>query len=390
MKTIKDLENALEGKRLLMRVDFNLPLDKETGEITNDLRIRQALPTVRYALERNARTICMSHLGRPKGEKDPALSLEPVAERFSELLGAPVKFAPDCVGNEVEEMVNELEDGEVLLLENLRFHAGEKANDEDFAQSLASLGDYFVNDAFGTAHRAHASTVGVAQNLPAVAGFLIEKEVDVLSTVLKNPEKPFVAVMGGAKVSDKIEAIRNLLKLADRLLVGGAMAYTFLKSQGRDIGNSMVEDEKLDLAGELLAESGDKIRLPIDHVCAEEINEDVEPQTVGVVDIPDGLIGLDIGPQTAELYAQEVRQARTVTWNGPLGYFEIDAFSEGTRSLARAMAECDGMTVVGGGETGESVEELGLQDEVSHVSTGGGACLEFLSGNELPALAVLK
>mgnify|MGYP006290682489 CR=1 FL=1 len=389
MKTIEELSDLMRGQTVLIRVDFNVPLDKETHEITNDRRIRQALPTVRHALDMDAKVICMSHLGRPTGERKPELSMEKVANRFSELLDRPVKFAPDCIGPEVERMSNRLEGGEVMLLENLRFHSGEKENDPAFAEQLASLADCYINDAFGTAHRAHASTAGVPRHLPGGIGFLIQKEIEYLSKVLGNPQKPYVCIMGGAKVSDKISAIRNLMKPATDLLIGGAMAYTFLKQQGVPVGNSLVEEDKLDLAEELLAEGEDKIRLPRDHVCAEQIDADA-PVQVTDNEIPDGQIGLDIGPKTADEYAEKIRDAKMVTWNGPLGYFEIEAFAEGTRKIARAIAECKGLTIIGGGETAESIERLGLQDQVSHVSTGGGACLEFLSGKQLPALTALE
>lgn len=389
MKTIEDFADQIAGQRVLMRVDFNVALDKETGEITNDLRIRRALPTIRFALEHDARLILMSHLGRPKGEVDPNLSMKKVADRLGELLGQPVDFASDCIGEQPQQKVKTLGQGEVLVLENLRFHAGEKENASCFAGRLASLADYYVNDAFGTAHRAHASTAGVPQHLPGCIGFLIQRELENLSKVLTEPEEPFVAIMGGAKVSEKIEAIENLMQKADKLLVGGAMAYTFLKQQGVEVGESLVEEDKLDLAAGLLEDYAGKIELPFDHVCAAEISPDAEPRTVEG-DIPEGMIGLDIGPKTAGKYAGIIRDAAMVTWNGPMGYFEIDAFAEGTYEVARALAECEGMTIVGGGETAESVEELGLQDQVSHVSTGGGACLDYLAGKTLPAIAALE
>lgn len=389
MKTINDVKEQIDGKSVLMRVDFNVALDKETGEITNDLRIRRALPTINLARENGAKLILMSHLGRPKGEVQPALSMKKVADRLSELIGEPVAFATDCVGEEAEQKAQALEPGDVLVLENLRFHAGEKANDEDFARSLASLADMYVNDAFGTAHRAHASTAGVPEYLPSCAGLLIEKEMENLSRAVKEPEHPYVAIMGGAKVSDKIEAIRSLLERADTLLVGGAMAYTFLKQQGIDVGESMVEDDKLELAGQLMDEYPSKIMLPVDHVVAAEISADAESQTCDK-NIPNGMIGLDIGPETAEMYADKIKQASLVTWNGPMGYFEIESFADGTNAIARALAACPGMTIVGGGETSESVEKLELQDQVSHVSTGGGACLDLLAGEDLPGIVALE
>ena len=389
MKMLKDLGESIQGKRVLMRVDFNVPLDKKTGKITNDLRIRQALPTIRYAVEKGARIILMSHLGRPDGKAVPELSMKKVADHLAGLLGRPVQFAPDCVGEQVAGIVNGLGAGDVLMLENVRFHAEEEANDPAFARKLAALGDVYVNDAFGTAHRAHASTEGVTKFLPSVAGFLIEKEVQYLTKAIRNPEHPYVAVMGGAKVSDKIGVIRNLLAQADLLLVGGAMAYTFLKYQGKGVGKSKVEDDKLEVAGALLKEAGRKILLPIDHVCADQISESARIVTADG-DVPEGLIGLDIGPKTMALYESKIADARLVTWNGPMGYFELDAFAQGTRRIAQALARCKGITIVGGGETAEAVEELGLQDKITHVSTGGGASLEFLAGKTLPGIAALK
>ncbi len=389
MKTIKDIGANIKNKRVLMRVDFNVPLDKKNGQITNDLRIRNALPTVKYAVEAGAKVILMSHLGRPGGEKRPELSMKNVAARLSELSGYKVKFSTDCIGQKAEKAADELSPGEILMLENLRFHKEEKDNDPKFAESLARFADYFVNDAFGTAHRAHASTEGVTKHLPSAAGFLIEKEVEYLHKATSDPERPFVGIMGGAKVSDKIGAIRNILDKADTLLVGGAMAYTFLKYQGVSVGDSMVEEDRLELAGELLRDYGEKIMLPSDHVCASEISETARARTVEK-EIPDGLIGLDIGPSTAEAYAGKIKNANLVTWNGPLGYFELDEFAGGTRSVAKAVAESPGITIIGGGETAECVEQLGLQERVSHISTGGGACLDYLAGKTLPGIAALQ
>jgi len=389
MKTIRDLAADLAGKKVLMRVDFNVPMDKETGEITNDLRIRMALPTIEFARERGARVILMSHLGRPKGKPVAEFSLRKVADRLGELLGTDVKFAPECVGPAAAEAADALADGDVLMLENTRFHAEEEANDPEFSRRLASIADLYVNDAFGTAHRAHASTAGVADYLPSAAGLLIEKEVDYLSRATTNPEHPFVAVMGGAKVSDKISVLRNLLDKVDAMLIGGAMSYTFLRQQGVGVGDSLVEEDRLDVAAELLAEGGDKIVLPCDHVCAREVSPDAEVKTFDD-EIPDGWIGLDVGPKTVAAFERKIEGAALVTWNGPLGYFEIDAFAEGTRAVARALAASGATTIVGGGETAEAVEQLGLQDRISHVSTGGGASLEFLGGEELPGIAVLQ
>jgi len=389
MKTIRDLADELGGKRVLMRVDFNVPLDKQTGEITNDLRIRMALPTIRFAVERGARLVLMSHLGRPKGKRVEGLSLKKVADRLGELLGAQVAFAPDCVGPEAEAAVRALGNGQVLMLENTRFHPEEEANDPDFCDRLAKLGDIYINDAFGTVHRAHASTEGVARRLPAAAGLLIEKEVQYLSRATTDPDHPYVAVMGGAKVSDKINVLRNLLAKADYMLIGGAMAYTFLKQQGVNVGNSLVEEDRLDVAAELLAEGGDRIILPTDHVCAREVSAEAEAKTFER-EIPDGWIGLDIGPATAAAFAEKIKGAALVTWNGPVGYFEIDRFAAGTEAVAKAMADSSATTIVGGGETAEAVEKLGLQDRISHVSTGGGASLSFLGGEKLPGIEVLQ
>jgi triosephosphate isomerase len=389
MKTIRDLEGQLAGRRVLMRVDFNVPRDKETGEITNDLRIRRALPTIQFARDQGAKVILMSHLGRPKGKRDEKLSLKPVADRLAELVGAPVAFADDCIGPDAEAAAAKLGDGDVLMLENTRFHAGDEDNDPEMSAALAKLADVFINDAFGTAHRAHASTAGVADHLPSAAGFLIEKEEEYLSQAIEEPDHPYVAVMGGAKVSDKIAVIRNLLPNVDSMLIGGAMAYTFMKQQGKGVGKSLVEEDRLDVAAQLLAEGGEKILLPVDHVCAREISADAEAK-VFEDEIPDGWIGLDIGPKTAEMFAERIREAKLVTWNGPLGYSEIDAFAGGTKTVATAMAESGATSIVGGGETAEAVEKLGLEGKISHVSTGGGASLEFLAGDKLPGITALE
>lgn len=389
MKTIRDMADQLTGKKVLMRVDFNVPLDKETGQITNDRRIRMAVPTIEFALKQGAAVILMSHLGRPKGQRDEKLSLGKVAVRLGEIMSRDVKFSSDCVGPETGRMAGALESGEILVLENLRFHDGEKRNDAEFAGRLASLADVYVNDAFGTAHRAHASTAGVPEHLPACAGFLIEREVEHLSRATENPDQPYVAIMGGAKVSDKVPVITNLLPKVDSMLVGGAMAYTFLKQQGHSVGKSMVEDDLLETAGSLLKQGLDEIMLPSDHVCGSEISAEATVLRCDV-DIPEGQIGLDIGEKTIQAYEEKIKQARLVTWNGPVGYFELDAFAEGTTRIARAMADSDAMTIVGGGETAEAVEKLDLQDSMTHVSTGGGASLEFLAGNELPGIAALE
>jgi len=386
--TIKDVE--ITGKRVLMRVDFNVPIDKETGKVADDTRIRAALPTIKYALDRKAKVILMSHLGRPKGKRVPELSLKPVAERLSELLELPVKMAPDLVGNEVKKMVDELKEGEVLLLENTRFHPGETKNDPELAKELASYGDIHVNDAFGTAHRAHASNVGVASFIPSVAGFLMEKEIKMLGKVVEDPEKPFVVILGGAKVSDKIGVIENLTKKADLFLIGGAMMFTFWKALGYEVGDSLVEEDKLDLAKEIM----DKAKrskvdfvLPVDTVIAREIKEGVEKKVVKAEEgIPSGWKGLDIGPETIELFKNKLKDAKTVVWNGPMGVFEIDDFAKGTEEIAKALTKLDALTVVGGGDSAAAMAKFGLSNLVSHVSTGGGASLEFLEGKELPGI----
>jgi len=388
MNILRDIADEIRGKKVLTRVDFNVPMDKETGRITNDLRIRQALPTIEFAVEHGARLILMSHLGRPKGKPDSRYSLRKVADRLAEFLGKDVGFASDCVGPEAEKAAAALSDGDVLMLENVRFHPEEEENDPRFARKLASLGDYYVSDAFGTVHRAHASTAGVADYLPACAGFLVERELQYLARATESPERPFVSVMGGAKISSKMGCIQNLLNKADTMLVGGAMTYTFMRRQGKSVGDSLVEEEMLSVAGELLEQNGDKIVLPRDHRCAAEIKSGAEVRDVGE-EIPPGLIALDIGPKTMDLYESKIRQAKLVVWTGPMGYFEFDEFAEGCRRVAHAMADSEAVTVVGGGETGEVVEKLGLLDRMSHVSTGGGASLAFLSGEALPGITAL-
>ncbi len=389
--SIRDL--ALAGKTVFIRVDFNVPLapaaDGSGQQITSDKRIRASLPTIQYALDQGAGVILASHLGRPKGKRNAEMCLAPVAAKLSQLLGKPVRMAPDCIGAEVAAMCPQ--PGEVLLLENLRFHAEEEANDPAFAQQLASLCALYVNDAFGTAHRAHASTVGMIQYLPqAAAGLLMDKELEYLTKVTAHPEAPSVSIIGGAKVSDKIEVIQNLLKISDRLLIGGAMAYTFLKSQGLPIGKSLVEDDKLDLAKELIASAGAKLLLPVDHAVSPEFKPDAGYATVDV--IPDGQMALDIGPKTIALYVDVIRQSKTIIWNGPMGVFEMPPFDKGTMAVAAAVAEAttNGATsVVGGGDSEKAVKTAGISDKITHVSTGGGASLEFLSGIALPGVDAL-
>jgi phosphoglycerate kinase len=384
--TITDLNVA--GKRVLVRCDFNVPLDKALN-ITEDLRIRAALPTIEYLLAHGAAVILCSHLGRPKGGPEDKLRLTPVAARLSELLGRPVLKLDDCVGPEVEAAVKAMQPGEVVLLENLRFHDAETDNDPVFAQQLAALADLFVSDAFGTVHRAHASTAGVCAFLPSAAGFLLQREIEFLGGALENPKRPFVAILGGAKVSDKIAVIENLLSKADKLLIGGGMANTFLKAQGYELGDSLVEDGSLDLARELLGRGGERLLLPVDLVIADAFKADAATRTVGVDGIEPGWRALDIGPKTVALYASAVVDAGTVIWNGPMGVFEFRAFAAGTFALAQALADSQAVTIIGGGDSAAAVEQSGLADRITHISTGGGASLEFLEGRELPGIAAL-
>ncbi len=391
-QTVKEID--IRNKRVLIRVDFNVPLDQATGAITDDTRIRESLPTIRYGLEQGAAVVLMSHLGRPNGQRMPSMSLAPVAKRLGELLGRQVTFVDECVGSAVESRVKALKGGEIALLENLRFHAEEEKNDQVFAASLAKLGEIYVNDAFGTAHRAHASTEGVARSLPAVAGFLMEKEIKYLDEALSNPSRPYVAILGGAKVSDKIAVVTRLLEKVDRLLIGGGMSYTFLKSQGHAVGSSRLEADKVDLAKQLLAKAAARkvtVLLPVDHVITTSLKDPNGPvKTVPVGQIPEGWEGVDIGPETAKAFTQSLRDASTVVWNGPVGVFEDPRFAQGTRRIAEALAQLKATTIIGGGDSAAAVQQFKLADKMSHISTGGGASLEFLEGKVLPGIAILR
>jgi len=388
--SVEDLE--LKGKRTLIRVDFNVPLDGK--KIVDDTRITAALPTIKYVIENGGKAILMSHLGRPKGKVSPELSLEPVAKRLGEVLGKDVVMAPDCVGDQVKAIVDGMNEGDVVLLENLRFHAEEEENDPDFAKKLAELADVYVNDAFGAAHRAHASTAGVTEYVSkSAAGLLMQKEIEYISGAIENPKKPLMAILGGAKVSDKIGVIENLMKKADAILIGGAMAYTFLKAQGRKVGISLVEDDKLDLAKELLKKSLDNnvpLYLPIDHVVADKFAADANVKIVKRSAIPDDWEGMDIGPATVEKYKGVLEDAKTIIWNGPVGVFEFDAFAKGSFAIAKILAESDAITIVGGGDCVAAVQKSGYADKIAHISTGGGASLELMEGKELPGIAALS
>ena len=380
----------LKGKKVLLRCDFNVPL--KNGVIGDDTRIRAALETVRFILKEGGSVIACSHLGRPKGQVVPEMSLKPVAERLSELMGLPVDMAPDCVGAETEAMAKALQPGGVLLLENLRFHKEEEKNDPGFAKALASLADVYVSDAFGTVHRAHASTAGVADYLPAYCGFLIERELKALGGAVENPVRPLVAVLGGAKVADKLAVIDHLLDKADTLLIGGGMSYTFAKAKGGQIGNSLLDEEKLEYVQKMMDKAkakGVKLLLPVDTLVATAVSSDAETKYVTAGQIPDGWEGVDIGPETRKLFAAEIEKAGTVIWNGPMGVFEEPKFAGGTMAVAEAMAACKGITVIGGGDSVSAVQKAGLADKMSHISTGGGASLEFLEGKELPGIACL-
>jgi phosphoglycerate kinase len=384
-RSVRDLD--VQGKRVLVRVDFNVPV--KDGEVTDDTRIQRALPTIRHLLSEGGRPVLISHLGRPKGEPDPKYAMDPVAKRLEEVLGEPVLKLDAAIGSEVEEVLDNWDGRGVVLLENSRFYPGETKNDPDLSEQLASLADLYVNDAFGAAHRAHATTVGVAERLPAAAGLLLEEEVDYLDGVLEDPEHPFVAILGGAKVSDKLGVIESLLKVADTLLIGGAMCFTFFKAQGYEVGESLVEDDYLEEARRLLDEAGEKLVLPVDVVVAKKMEEYAEGETVGVENIPPGKMGLDIGPRTVGLFGERISGAKTIFWNGPMGVFEIDAFAKGTEGVAHAVAVASATSVVGGGDSVAAVRKLGLEDRMSHISTGGGASLEYIEGKELPGVAVL-
>jgi len=387
--SIRDLD--LKGKRIFVRVDFNVPL--AGGKVTDDTRIRESLPTIKHAREKGARILLASHLGRPKGKRNPEMSLRPAAERLSELLQAPVAFADDCIGDEPEKKSRALKDGEVLLLENLRFHPEEEKNDEGFSKSLAELCDLYVNDAFGSAHRAHASTVGMTKFVSrAAAGFLMEKELTYLGKAVLNPDHPYVAILGGAKVADKIEIITNLLKLVDTLVIGGGMAYTFLRARGVAVGKSLVEEDKLGLAKQLLAQAESrkvKVLLPTDHLVAEKIDPAAKPRLVGLNEIPAELMALDIGPATIKAFTAAIRGAKTIVWNGPMGVFECEPFAAGTVAVARAIAESGATSIVGGGDSIAAVHKAGVAARLTHISTGGGASLEFLGGLKLPGVEAL-
>jgi len=384
-QTVRDVD--LEGKRVLARVDFNVPL--QNGHITDDTRIRAALPTIRYILEHGAALILCSHLGRPKGKPVPELRMDPVAERLRELLGQPVKKAGDCIGPEVRAAAAALKPGDVLLLENTRFHPEEKADDPEFARKIAALADIFVNDAFGAAHRAHATTEGVTHYLPSVAGFLMEKELEFLGQVTENPEHPFVAILGGAKISDKLKVIESLLAKCDRLIIGGGMANTFFKALGYDMADSLVEDNAVDTARALLKQAGSQIVLPVDVVVADAFDNNAQKQTVAPNAVPSGWRVLDVGPKTLATYESALSDAKTVVWNGPLGVFEMPAFATGTFEMAKLLAKLDAVTVIGGGDSAAAVKQAGLTDKMTHVSTGGGASLELLEGKVLPGVAAL-
>ncbi|WP_336513040.1 phosphoglycerate kinase [Clostridium sp. Cult2] len=390
-KTLEDLQ--VQGKRVLVRCDFNVPMD-DNKNITDDRRITSSLPTIKFLIENNAKVILMSHLGRPKGEPNPKYSLAPVAQRLSVLLNKEVVFARDdrVVSNDVKKIVSKMKNGDVVLLENTRFRKEEEKNEENFAKELASLGDLYVNDAFGTSHRAHTSNVGLSNQLPSAVGYLVEKEISVMGKALENPERPFIAILGGAKVSDKIGVIENLLNKVDSILIGGGMAYTFLKAQGYEIGNSILEEDKIDLANVLLKKAEEKnvkLLLPVDVVAAKEFKNDTEFKALKIDSIPKDMMGMDIGEETIKRFAKEIKDAKTVVWNGPMGVFEMENFKIGTEAIAKAMAESEAITIVGGGDSASAVEKAGYGDKMTHISTGGGASLEFLEGKTLPGIGAI-
>lgn len=391
-KSLKDFNFA--GKRVLVRCDFNVPMD-ENGSITDDIRIRSSLPTIDYLIQQGAKVILMSHLGRPKGEANKKYTLEPVASRLKELLNKEVIFADDdnVVSNTVKKQVEAMEDGDVLLLQNTRFRKEEEKNEENFSKDLAGLGEIYVNDAFGTSHRGHASNVGVSTYLPSAVGFLVEKEISIMGKALESPDRPFVAILGGAKVSDKIGVIENLINKVDTIIVGGGMAYTFLKAQGHEIGKSLLEEDKINLAKDLLQkaeENNVKLILPVDVVVAKEFKNDTEFKTVKIEEIPEDMMGLDIGEESIKLFSDIIKNAKTVIWNGPMGVFEMENFKKGTDAVARAMAETRGITIVGGGDSASAVEKSGYGDKMTHISTGGGASLELLEGKVLPGIDAIS
>lgn len=393
-KSVKDLD--VNGKKVLVRVDFNVPMSKtEEGVITDDARIVAAIPTIQYLIDNNARVILMSHLGRPKGEPKKEFSLAPVAKKLSELINKEVKFLDSdvVVDNNVIDEVNNLKDGEVALLQNTRYRNEETKNGEEFAKELAGLGELYVNDAFGTSHRAHASNVGVSSLLPSAVGFLVEKELDIMGKALENPERPFIAILGGAKVSDKIGVIENLLNKVDSIIIGGGMAFTFLKAEGKNVGKSLLEEDKIDLAKELMdkaTEKGVKLFLPTDVVAAKEMTDSAKAEIISVNDFSDDIAGFDIGPKTIEEFSEEIKKSKTVVWNGPMGVFEVEQFSKGTFAIAKSLAESNAITIIGGGDSASAIEKAGYKEKVTHVSTGGGASLEFLEGKELPGVAAIS
>ncbi|MFD0871709.1 MULTISPECIES: phosphoglycerate kinase [Paenibacillus] len=388
-KSVRDID--VKGKRVFVRVDFNVPL--QNGEITDDTRIRETLPTIRYLIDNGAKVILASHLGRPKGQVVEELRLTPAAQRLSELLGKPVAKADEAIGEKVQAMAAELKEGDVLLLENVRFYPGEEKNDPELAKAFASLADLYVNDAFGAAHRAHASTEGIAHHLPAVSGLLMEKELEVLGKALNNPDRPFTAIIGGAKVKDKIDVIDNLLNLADNLIIGGGLSYTFIKAQGHEIGKSLVDNEKLDLALDFIKkakEKGVNFLLPVDIVVTDDFSENANTKVVGIDQIPADWEGIDIGPKTREIYADVIKKSKLVVWNGPMGVFEIEPFSKGTLAVGEACAETEAYTIIGGGDSAAAAEKFNLADRMDHISTGGGASLEFMEGKALPGVVALN